>query len=135
MDWAAAHRSSDSLVAATFDNETFVVLPMARAAGVNSALQPDPARAPFTFLGSIDQFPRDLPVSFAQPPTLMLSAGRGSDAAVSHEWVITADAVSWPFWPGCDDFIEHAGGRYAIGARPRNDSGRAVIFANRVRKP
>jgi hypothetical protein len=135
MNWAAAHRLTDSLVAATFDEETFMVLPMARAAGVNSAVQPDPSRVSFTFLGSIDQFPRDLPVSFAQPPGLSSPAGRGSDAAVSHEWVITADAIAWPYWPGIEDFIEHAGARYAIGARPRNDSGRAVIFANRVRKP
>lgn len=133
MVWAAALRLTDAMVAQVFDGELFTVIPMARSGNVNVPAQLDDTRQPFSFEGSIDQFPRDSQVSFAQPPNVALPDSRS--AAVSHEWVITADAYGWPYWPAPDDFIDHGSTRYTIGGRPRDDSGRAVIFVNRVRKP
>ena len=127
VDWNGAMAAMDAAVAETFDVDAFRALPRADGIGVNAPRGPDPLRAEFDFMGTLDRGPAVLPVS--QRPAGDPGSVR---VPVSHEAVVTALAVNWPWVPKRDDHLTIAGERWEIVDLIDDGSARKTFLVNRV---
>lgn len=122
----------DAAVAHTFDRETCRLVPMSRNSDVNARPSPDPERAPFDFLATIE----------VEPQRIDLASGRqqATDARLRHvggEIVLTALTTGWPSEARRGDLVEHRVADtvrqvYAVSEIHRDGTQRVAFYLNQA---
>ncbi|MCO6410094.1 hypothetical protein [Hoeflea alexandrii] len=127
-NWTDMERRLETDAAALFD--TVEVQAFARKGGatVNHRREADPARASFTFPGSLE---------FNPPPLRneqFMQAGRSGQSNVAFDAVITVhDDGSWPWLPKRNDHLVADAVIYEIADIHRDGSSRRVFYVNKAK--
>lgn len=111
VDWAAARRMTEQKVSAVFDRHSCTLKPRRDGVSVNHGRQDDDSRAPFDFVGTIDE----------QPSGELLARHRSGDpgsrdANPHFDAVLTANTEAWPYLPKKGDHVIGALNTWQIDA-------------------
>lgn len=126
VDWALARLRTEEKTAEIFDVTLFTVQPQSDGLGPSHPRGDDPNRAPFEFLGTLDE----------QPSGDLLARHRASDpeSLASNpyfEAVITAVTTGWAYMPRKLDFILRGSDTWLVMASARDGGNRRAFYVNR----
>lgn len=127
IDWQAARAFTETACAETFDYTDCILIPMSSGLTVNHKPGPDPDRAPFPFVGSID----------LDPPSDRISRHLSNDPGskgntVSYDAVLSAHVGTWPYLPRRGDHVQSGTNTYKIAASEQDGASRPAWYLTRV---